>query len=111
MQVQQHLDRGGMHPGEVRPQHPCGIRGEDERRAVKALLARFRPRPPEEQRQVPSLLNGLGKLQVGVGDFAHSPGREDVNIRILSWGLRTGGGRACGLPERVGSALRTSLLR
>src|SRR5262245_50710611 len=45
------------------------MHGEEERRAVKALLARFRRLPEGEQRRVPALLNGLGKLQVGVGDF------------------------------------------
>ncbi len=62
--------RVGMAAGAVRPTDSCLIRGEDERRAVKQLLARFRQLPPEEQQQVPALLNGLGKLQVGAGDFA-----------------------------------------
>jgi formylglycine-generating enzyme required for sulfatase activity len=69
LQVQQHLTRIGMQRGEVHPNHSSIIRSEDERRAVKALLARFRQLPPEEQQQVPALLNGLGKLQVGAGDF------------------------------------------
>ncbi len=68
-QVQQHLAHLGMQQGEVRPQHSFSIRGDDERRAVKVLLERFRRLPGEEQRQVPALLNGLGKLQVGAGDF------------------------------------------
>ncbi len=58
-----------MQRGEVRPGNSCSIRDEDERRAVKALLARFRGLPAEEQRQAPALLNGLGKLQIGAGDF------------------------------------------
>ena len=37
--------------------------------AVKQLLARFRQLPSEQQKQVPALLNGLGKLQFGSGDF------------------------------------------
>jgi tetratricopeptide (TPR) repeat protein len=69
MQVLQHLNQAGMQRGEMRPQHSCSIRGEDERRAVKALLARFRTLPPEEQKNAPALLNGLGKLQMGVGAF------------------------------------------
>ena len=71
-QVLSHLAQAGMQRGEVRPGNSCSIRGEDERRAVKALLARFRRLPAEEQRQAPALLNGLGKLQVGAGDFAEA---------------------------------------
>ena len=71
-QVLSHLAQAGMARGEVRPGNSCSIRGEDERRAVKALLARFRRLPAEEQRQAPALLNGLGKLQVGAGDFAEA---------------------------------------
>ena len=69
VQVQHHLSLAGMQRGEVRHQHSLSICGEEERRAVKALLARFRQLPADEQRQVPALLNGLGKLQVGIGDF------------------------------------------
>jgi formylglycine-generating enzyme required for sulfatase activity/tRNA A-37 threonylcarbamoyl transferase component Bud32 len=65
-----HLHRGGMQSGEVRPQHSLSIRGDDERRAVKQLLARFRRLPAEQQKEVPALLNGLGKLQIGTGEFA-----------------------------------------
>ncbi len=41
-QVQHQLAQLGMQRGEVRPQHSFSIRGDAERRAVKALLARFR---------------------------------------------------------------------
>jgi ribosomal protein S27E len=68
-QVLMHLSQAGMTRGEVRPGNSCSIRGEDERRAVKALLARFRQLPPEEQRRLSALQNALGKLQVGAGDF------------------------------------------
>ncbi len=71
-QVLSHLAQAGMARGEVRPGNSCSIRGEDERRAVKALLARFRQLPAAEQRRAPALLNGLGKLQVGAGDFAEA---------------------------------------
>jgi hypothetical protein len=69
-EVLAHLARAGMQPGEVRPHDSFSIRGEDERRLVKQLLARFRQLPAGEQRQVPALLNGLGQLQVGAGEFA-----------------------------------------
>ena len=71
-QVLNHLGQIGMQRGELKPQHSFSIRGEDERQAVKALLGRFRGLPVEEQKKVPALLNGLGKLQLGAGDFAEA---------------------------------------
>ncbi len=68
-QVQKQLEHAGQRPGEVRPRDTLSIRSEDEKRAVRQLLARFRQLPAEEQQQVPALLNGLGRLQVGAGDF------------------------------------------
>jgi tetratricopeptide (TPR) repeat protein len=67
-QIQRLLDGAHMHAGPVRPSDSFSIR-EEERPAVKALLARFRQLPAEEQQRLPDLLNGLGKLQVGYGDF------------------------------------------
>ena len=58
-----------MQKGEVKPHNSFSIRGEDERNAVKQLLAGFRQMPQEQQRRLPALLNGLGKLQIGSGDF------------------------------------------
>lgn len=69
-EVLEKISEAGMQRGEVRPQHSFSIRGEDERLAVKRLLERFRQLPEEQQREVPALLNGLGKLQLGAGDFA-----------------------------------------
>jgi tetratricopeptide (TPR) repeat protein len=57
-----------MPDGPVRPQDSFSIR-EEERPAVEALLVLFRQLPDEEQQRLPSLLNKLGKLQVGTGDF------------------------------------------
>jgi tetratricopeptide (TPR) repeat protein len=71
-QVLLRLGQVGMARGEVQPGNSCLIRGEDERRAVKALLVRFRQLPAEEQRQAPALLNGLGKLQHGAGNHAEA---------------------------------------
>jgi TPR repeat protein len=68
-QVLARLAQVGMHLGEVRPQDGFSIRSEDERRAVRQLLARFRQLPAKDQRKVTALLNGLGKLQAGMGDF------------------------------------------
>ncbi len=62
--------RVGIGAGELRPKDSLSIHSQDERDLVKALLARFRALPAERQRQLPALLNGLGKLQVGSGEFA-----------------------------------------
>ena len=62
--------RAGMPAGEVRPEYSFSIRSEDEKLAVRQLLDHYRGLPPEQRRQVPALLNGLGKLQLGAGDPA-----------------------------------------
>ena len=69
-EVLRRVNQVGMQSCEVRPQHSFSIRSEDERHAVKQLLAQFRHLPSHEQKHLPALLNGLGKLQVGTGDFA-----------------------------------------
>lgn len=69
VEVLRQLGQVGMNRGEVRPHHSVSIRTEDERRAVRLLLGRIRQLPDEERRQVPALLNGMGKLQIGTGDF------------------------------------------
>jgi serine/threonine protein kinase len=68
-EVLNRVSQAGMQKGEVKPQCSFSIRSEDERNAVKQLLARFRQMSSAEQRQFPALLNGLGKLQIGSGDF------------------------------------------
>lgn len=68
-EVLNRVSHAGMQKGEVKPHHSFSIRSEDERTAVKQLLARFRQLPAQQQQQVPALLNGLGKLQFGTGDF------------------------------------------
>jgi hypothetical protein len=62
----------GMQRGEVKAQHSFSIRSEGERHAVKLLLDRFRRLPPEMQKDVPALENGLGKLLFGSGAFAEA---------------------------------------
>ena len=59
----------GIHKGEVRSHHSFSIRDAEERAAVKKLLVRFGQLPTQQQGLVPALLNGLGKLQFGSGDF------------------------------------------
>ena len=68
MDVLNRVSQAGMQKGEVKPQHSFSIRSEDECNAVKQLLVRFR-QLPAQQKQFPALLNGLGKLQIGSGDF------------------------------------------
>lgn len=63
------LDRLGMQRSEVRPHHSFSIRNDDERSAVKLLLSRFRELPPTVQKEFPTLLSGLGRLQIGAGEF------------------------------------------
>ncbi|MGF1583376.1 MAG: protein kinase [Gemmataceae bacterium] len=67
--VDQLLQKNNMSQGEIKPQHSFSIRSEDERQVVKALLTQFRELSPEDQRELPELLNKLGKLQYGSGDF------------------------------------------
>src|SRR5262249_12713091 len=64
------LSRLQMDAGAVRPEHSFSIRSEDERQAVRQLLDRYRRLPAAERTHLPALLNGIGKLQVGAGDFA-----------------------------------------
>jgi hypothetical protein len=68
-QVQMQLSQAGIQRGEIRPQNSFSIGNEDDRRAVKALLARLHQLPAEDRAKLPALLNGVGKLQVGTGDF------------------------------------------
>ena len=83
-QVLLRQNQAGMTRGAVRPGDSCSIRGEDERRAVKALLARFRRLPAEEQRQTPALLNGLGKLQVGASEFTEARQTFTEVVRVVA---------------------------
>ena len=82
IQVQQVLSRANMQGGELRPQNSLSINGEEERRAVRALLDRLRQLPAEERQKVPALLNGLGKLQAGTGDF--NGAKQTFNEAALS---------------------------
>ncbi|HYT87505.1 MAG TPA: tetratricopeptide repeat protein, partial [Gemmataceae bacterium] len=55
-----------------RPVHQgdsLSIRDTRERQAVKELLARYRSLPAAQRQAAPALLNGLGKLELAIGDF------------------------------------------
>ena len=65
--LQQKLDMVGGR--ELRPRDSLSIRNDQERDAVKQLVARYRALPPERRQQLPALLNAIGKLEVAAGDF------------------------------------------
>jgi uracil-DNA glycosylase family 4 len=54
---------------EVRPRDSLSIRNDQERALVKQLVAKYRDLPQGERRQMPALLNAIGKLEVAAGDF------------------------------------------
>lgn len=44
------------------------IRGDEERRLLRGVLARYRALPAEQQRQLPALLSAVAELQLRAGD-------------------------------------------
>jgi serine/threonine protein kinase len=71
-QVLQMLERQQLHNRPVHAGDSLSMRTDHERQMVKSLLARYRSVPEEKQRPTPALLNGLGKLQLAVGDYAEA---------------------------------------
>jgi serine/threonine protein kinase len=63
------LERNQMERRELRPRDSLSIRNDAERRLVKQLMDRYRALPPGQQQQMPALLNALGRLQVGAGEY------------------------------------------
>jgi hypothetical protein len=53
----------------LRSDDSLSIHDEGERRLVRELVARYRALPPDERRQLPALLNAVGKLEVVAGEF------------------------------------------
>jgi hypothetical protein len=68
--VLQALEQHQFSRREVRPQDSLSIRDDGERQLVKRLVARYRALPAEQRHQTPALLNALGKLELGTGEFA-----------------------------------------
>ncbi len=58
--------------GPLREQDSFSIRGDAERRLVRQLLAHYRDLDEDMRRRYPDLLNGLGRLQVGAGDYVEA---------------------------------------
>ncbi len=54
---------------ELRGGDSLSIRTDEERRLVKELVRRYRGLPPDQRRQMPALLNAVGKMQVVAGNF------------------------------------------
>jgi tetratricopeptide (TPR) repeat protein len=69
--------KAGMQGVSLHPRHSLSIRSAEERGFVKEMLARFRRLPEKERSQLPALLNALGILQAGIGDFEGA--RESFN--------------------------------
>ena len=67
--VQKLLEQHQLQSRPVRGNDSLAIQTDQERQAVKALLEQYRRLPEAERRSAPALLNGLGKLQLAVGDW------------------------------------------
>jgi serine/threonine protein kinase len=67
--VMKMLAQHQLHKRELRPGDSLSIRNDNERQLVKRLVARYRGLPEGERREVPALLNAIGKLEVVAGDF------------------------------------------
>jgi serine/threonine protein kinase len=54
---------------QVRTRDSLSIRGDAERRLVKEVISRYRELSEERRRELPALLNAIGKLEVASGEF------------------------------------------
>ncbi len=68
-QIKKLVEQLQLQNREVRPSDSMSMRNDAERQLVKRLVAEYRSLPEEKRRQLPSLLNNLGKLEVAAGDF------------------------------------------
>ncbi len=80
-QVRQLVERLQMQGRPLRAGDSLCLHNEREYQLVKQLLETYRKLPEEEQRNSPALLNGLGKLQVAVGEFT---GAHDSFARVAT---------------------------
>jgi tetratricopeptide (TPR) repeat protein len=67
--VMQVLGQHQLERRELRGGDSLSIRTDEERRLVRDLVHRYRGLPPEQRRQMPALLNAVGKMQVVAGNF------------------------------------------
>ena len=76
-EVLNRVSQAGMQKGEVKPHHSFSIRSEDERIAVKQLLARFRQLPAQQQNKFPPCSTAWANCNSAAGTLTE-PGK-------LSW--------------------------
>jgi formylglycine-generating enzyme required for sulfatase activity/tetratricopeptide (TPR) repeat protein len=69
LDVQKLLEQHHLQRRELRPGDSLSIRNDNERQLVKQVVARYRALPEGDRKEVPSLLNAIGKLEVVAGDF------------------------------------------
>ena len=62
------LSQADAAPALVKPGLSCSLHGEQERALVKQLIATFRGLPEEQRTRMPAFLDGLAKVQMGLGD-------------------------------------------
>jgi serine/threonine protein kinase len=77
------LEERQLHARPVRPRDSLSIQTDQERELVKALLSRYRSLPEAQRQAAPALLNGLGQLQLAVGD-AESAQRAFAAVATLT---------------------------
>jgi serine/threonine protein kinase len=54
---------------DVRPRDSLSIRSDAERQMIKEVIARYRGLPEDRRKQMPALLNAVGKLELAAGAF------------------------------------------
>ncbi len=67
--ILQLLEQHQLQQRPLRPSDSLSIRGDNERRLVKEVVARYRALSAEQRAELPALLEGVGKLEVMAGDF------------------------------------------
>ena len=76
IQMQQRLDM--MHT-ELRPRDSLSIRGDVERQLAREAVAKYRAMPEARRKELPALMNAVGKLEVATGDF-HAAERDFATV-------------------------------
>jgi tRNA A-37 threonylcarbamoyl transferase component Bud32 len=83
-QVNKVLERLQFQHREVRPSDSMSIRGDEEQHFVKQLVVQYRALPEERRRQLPGLLNNLGKLELAAGDFGEAQQKFQIVAKMES---------------------------
>ena len=66
--LEQLLQRTDANQALVSPRLSYSLHGEHERHLVKQLIDEYRGLPEAQRQRLPALLDGIGKLQMGLGD-------------------------------------------